>query len=100
MSLMKSRFWNKNNLRSLPILPILLTATGNIITVCGATELRIGVVSRIHPEVLVADIVNDFILRLKIMAEYGFVVDVRNKVLKTTNEKILLTLPCEFDLNR
>nr|XP_023016552.1 uncharacterized protein LOC111505893 [Leptinotarsa decemlineata] len=50
---------------------------------------------KIETKVLVANIVDEFILGLDIMSPYGFVVDIRNKLLKVVNEKILLDVPSQ-----
>jgi predicted aspartyl protease len=72
---------------------ILKTATGEAVRVLGEADVRLelGSVKVIH-RVVVADIVDDFILGLDIMNKCGFVLDIKNRMLQTGNEEILLHL--------
>jgi predicted aspartyl protease len=70
---------------------ILKTATGEAARVLGEADVRLelGSVEVIH-RVVVADIVDDFILGLDVMNKFGFVLDIKNRKLQTGNEEILL----------
>jgi hypothetical protein len=72
---------------------ILKTATGEAARVLGEANVRLelGSVEVIH-RVVVADIlvVDDFILGLDVMNKCGFVLDIKNRMLQTGNEEILL----------
>jgi hypothetical protein len=72
---------------------ILKTATGEAARVLGEADVRLelGSVEVIH-RVVVADIVDDFILGLDVMNKFGFVLDIKNRMLQTGNEEILLHL--------
>jgi predicted aspartyl protease len=72
---------------------ILKTATGEVARVLGEADVRLelGSVEVIH-RVVVADIVDDFILGLDVMNKFGFVLDIKNRMLQTGNEEILLHL--------
>jgi predicted aspartyl protease len=72
---------------------ILKTATGEAARVLGEADVRLelGSVEVIH-RVVVADIVDDFILGLDVMNKFGFVLDIKNRMLQTGNEDILLHL--------
>lgn len=68
---------------------ILKTSTADQITVYGEARVRLTLG---HNEIqaTVADIVDDFILGLDIMIQSGFLVGIRNRILKIDNEEILL----------
>ncbi|KAJ3617280.1 hypothetical protein MTP99_007374 [Tenebrio molitor] len=70
---------------------ILKTATGEAARVLGEADVRLelGSVEVIH-RVVVADIVDDFILGLDVMNKFGFVLDIKNRMLQTGNEEISL----------
>jgi hypothetical protein len=73
---------------------ILKTATGEAARVLGEADVRLelGSVEVIHRVVVADDIVDDFILWLHVMNNFGFVLDIKNRMLQTGNEEILLHL--------
>ncbi|KAJ8913275.1 hypothetical protein NQ315_012893 [Exocentrus adspersus] len=70
------------------------TANGEVIPVKGIhlAEIRLGN-STFRQEVFVADITDDVLLGLNVMAEQNFILDLPQRVLKTNNEEIILNFP-------
>ncbi|KAJ8914234.1 hypothetical protein NQ315_003598 [Exocentrus adspersus] len=70
------------------------TANGEAIPVKGIhlAEIRLGN-STFRQEVFVADITDDVLLGLNVMAEQNFILDLPQRVLKTNNEEIILNFP-------
>lgn len=68
----------------------LKTANGNSITVYGRVSLEIELGSwKAHREVLVADILDDFIVGLDLMKQLGMIVDLRKKTVRLGNVDIV-----------
>ncbi|KAH0818866.1 hypothetical protein GEV33_003925 [Tenebrio molitor] len=72
---------------------ILKTATGEAARVLGKADVRLelGSVEVIY-RVVVADIVDDYVLGLDVMNKFRFVLDIKNRMLQTGNEEFLLHL--------
>ncbi|KAJ8911778.1 hypothetical protein NQ315_008831 [Exocentrus adspersus] len=70
------------------------TANGEVIPVKGIhlAEIRLGN-STFKQKVFVADITDDVLLGLNVMAEQNFILDLPQRVLKTNNEEIILNFP-------
>ncbi|KAJ8921336.1 hypothetical protein NQ315_002950 [Exocentrus adspersus] len=70
------------------------TANGEVIPVKGIhlAEIRLGN-STFRQKVFVADITDDVLLGLNVMAEQNFILDLPQRVLKTNNEEIILNFP-------
>ncbi|KAJ8911365.1 hypothetical protein NQ315_011658 [Exocentrus adspersus] len=70
------------------------TANGEVIPVKGVhlAEIRLGN-STFRQKVFVADITDDVLLGLNVMAEQNFILDLPQRVLKTNNEEIILNFP-------
>ncbi|KAJ8910062.1 hypothetical protein NQ315_013317 [Exocentrus adspersus] len=70
------------------------TANGEVIPVKGIhlAEIRLGN-STFRQEVFVADITDDVLLGLNVMAEQNFILDLPQRVLKTNSEVIILNFP-------
>ncbi|KAJ8912680.1 hypothetical protein NQ315_011039 [Exocentrus adspersus] len=70
------------------------TASGDIIPVKGVhfAEIRLGN-SKFKQKVFVADITDDVLLGLNVMAEQNFILDLPQRFLKTNNEEIILNFP-------
>ncbi|KAJ8910597.1 hypothetical protein NQ315_003967 [Exocentrus adspersus] len=70
------------------------TANGEVIPVKGIhlAEIRLGN-STFRQEVFVADITDDVLLGLNVMAEQNFILDLPQRVLKTNSEEIILNFP-------
>ncbi|KAJ8915715.1 hypothetical protein NQ315_000649 [Exocentrus adspersus] len=83
---------NESNLR-----PILKTAKGVQITVYGNATINLGLGNTVLPmEVIVADIVDEFILELDIMKQFNFIsVDFEKRLLKVGNEEIIFSTSTE-----
>ncbi|KAJ8912305.1 hypothetical protein NQ315_017338 [Exocentrus adspersus] len=83
---------NESSLR-----PILETAKGDQITVYGNATINIGLGNTVLPmEVIVADIVDEFILGLDIMKQFNFIsVDFEKRLLKVGNEEIIFSTSTE-----
>ena len=63
------------------------TVTGSPVEVLGKVHVRLGLLGFGH-QMLVPDIVDEVILGTDIMSAYGFVLDLRENVLKVGQEKI------------
>jgi predicted aspartyl protease len=72
---------------------ILKTATGEAARVLGKADVRLelGSIEVIY-RVVVADIVDDFVLGLDVMNKFRFVLDIKNRMLQTGNEEFWLHL--------
>ncbi|KAJ8914093.1 hypothetical protein NQ315_014289 [Exocentrus adspersus] len=70
------------------------TANGEVIPVKGVhlAEICLGN-STFRQKVFVADITDDVLLGLNVMAEQNFILDLPQRVLKTNNEEIILNFP-------
>ncbi|KAJ8911227.1 hypothetical protein NQ315_014939 [Exocentrus adspersus] len=70
------------------------TANGEVIPIKGIhlAEIRLGN-STFRQKVFVADITDDVLLGLNVMAEQNFILDLPQRVLKTNNEEIILNFP-------
>ncbi|KAJ8914068.1 hypothetical protein NQ315_017589 [Exocentrus adspersus] len=70
------------------------TANGEVIPLKGIhlAEIRLGN-STFRQKVFVADITDDVLLGLNVMAEQNFILDLPQRVLKTNNEEIILNFP-------
>ncbi|KAJ8912329.1 hypothetical protein NQ315_005934, partial [Exocentrus adspersus] len=77
--------------------PILETAKGDEITVYGNATINLGLGNTVLPmEVIVADIVDEFILGLDIMKQFNFIsVDFEKRLLKVGNEEIIFSTSME-----
>ena len=82
-----------SNLQSLISSCTIQTVTGSPVKILGKVDVRVrlGLLKFSH-QMLVADIVDDVILGTDIMNAYGFIVDLREDVLKVGQDKIKLCM--------
>lgn len=82
ISVINGSLFNKKGIRYLERVPILETAAEDDITVYGNASLKITLWhSEMETNILIAGIMDKFILGIDIATEFGFIVDVRNEVL-------------------